>query len=362
MLRKTLTWAGCALALLLTVGTLSCFGDTNQAKTYTDEANQALQRGDSEGAKALCDKAIAVGGFGPAYTLRGVLTESEPGGRADAFAYYRKGCALNLQAALDRVSQQYPGTRNAAAFRERGRTYAQYWELTKAASALAQAVALDPDDLSAYGLLGLVQDAMSDGEGVVRTGEAMASATDRILKAHPNDLLARAVRVQMSVARSTPKEQVDADCQLVADHASEDPRAALILVGVLSAAGANKRAVEIADAGLKTATDVHLLASLWDARGNAHIWLGELQAAVTDFAHEVQVFPLLYTGYLSQGIVYEKTGDAARAFGNLNMGVALAPNNGTALNARGRLRERAGAPEAAALDFAEAKRLGYKPE
>ena len=362
MLRKAVAWVSCALALLLAVGTLSCFGDQRQADEYCAQAIKALGQGDAQQAKALCDKAIEVGGdYGPAYTLRGVVLETQRDGRDAAFRDYYKGRELTLRVELQQADAQYPGEGNVERLVERGRVYLAHWDLANAEGELLKAIALDRDSLLAYHALGVVRLSVKDVAGAHRCGEEELQAANRVLVAHPDDVLARIVRLQVAAGQEKPTDQAKADLQFAMAHAGDDPRAAMLLGGILAAFGINEKAIECFDAGLKVGKDAHLLGALWDMRGTTHRTMGDRQTAIQDFTQEIRVCPTLYTGYTNRAAIYWDQDDDGRALTDATTAVALAPTNGAVLTNRGNIRQHMN-DAGAALDFAEAKRLGYKPE
>ena len=65
---------------------------------------------------------------------------------------------------------------------------------------------------------------------------------------------------------------------------------------------------------------------------------------------------------MARGEVYEKKGDLDKALANYTESIGLDPKDGLARFRRGLVYGKKGERAKAEEDFAQAKRLGYKPE
>ena len=96
-------------------------------------------------------------------------------------------------------------------------------------------------------------------------------------------------------------------------------------------------------------------ASAFHRRGLAHAQRRQLDHAIQDFAHAIQIDPQFALAYIDRGVAHAQRGDFRQALADLNQGLALAPHQPVALLARGMVHVELGAVEAALRDLTAAR-------
>ncbi|MBK7841353.1 MAG: tetratricopeptide repeat protein [Candidatus Obscuribacter sp.] len=102
-------------------------------------------------------------------------------------------------------------------------------------------------------------------------------------------------------------------------------------------------------------------APLLNNRGDTFLKLNRLKEAFADFSAALKLDSTLSDAYSNIGECYMKSGQYAYALQYFDKGISRDPKNFEAIYLRGTIYQKLGKAQAAAKDFAEAKRLGYEP-
>jgi len=102
-------------------------------------------------------------------------------------------------------------------------------------------------------------------------------------------------------------------------------------------------------------------ASSYSNRGSAYVKLNRLREAFNDFSTAIKLDSSLSDPYEGIGECYCKGGQYAYAITYLNKAISRDRENFESYYYRGCAYQKLGQTQAAAKDFAEAKRLGYEP-
>ena len=102
-------------------------------------------------------------------------------------------------------------------------------------------------------------------------------------------------------------------------------------------------------------------APLLNNRGCTFLKLNRIREAFTDCSAALKLDSTLSDAYSNLGECYMRSGQYAYALQYFDKGISRDPKNFEAIYLRGTIYQKLGKAQAAAKDFAEAKRLGYEP-